>query len=291
MQLVFHTGSHFSEEERLIKCLLRNKDRLRARGVAVPGPARYRKILRQSLAAMSKAEPATNAREVLLDAFLDQESADRVLLSNAHIFGAPRAAVRGGLFYPFAPERVSHLADVFCTDDIEIFMAVRNPATFVPKCFEKSPHDTLADFLKGTDPLSLRWSATVERMRAAAPEVPITLWCNEDAPLLWSQIIREMAGLDHGDHVIGGFDLVGEIMSESGRVRFEDYMASKPMLNEIQTRRVMSAFLDKFACEDALEEQINMPGWTHDLIDALTEDYEEDVHRIARIPGVQVIAP
>jgi hypothetical protein len=40
--------------------------------------------------------------------------------------------------------------------------------------------------------------------------------CNEDTPLLWPQIIREPAGLELGEEIIGEFDLLNEIMSRGG---------------------------------------------------------------------------
>jgi hypothetical protein len=291
MQLVFHTGAHFTEEERLIKCLLRNKEHLSARGVVVPAPGKYRKLLRHSLEAMSHASPTADAREVLLEVILEKAQAERVLLSNAHLFGAPRAALRRGMLYPHAPERMSHLADVFRTDEVEVFMAIRNPATFLPCCYEQTSHKSMADFLDGADPLQLFWSDTLNQMREAAPEIPITVWCNEDAPLVWSQIIRAMGRLAHGDQIIGGFDLLGEIMSKDGMARFVAYLENKPNMNEMQLRRVMAAFLEKFVIEDAIEEEIDLPGWTAELMDALTEAYDEDLHAIGRIPGVQVITP
>lgn len=291
MQLVFHTGAHFTEEERLMKCLLRNKERFRERGVSVPGPGKYRKLLRETMGAMAQSAVAADAREVLLDAILDDENADRVLLSNAHFFGAPRAAVRKGLLYPNAAQRMAHLVEIFGNDDLELFMAVRNPATFLPICFKKSPREDMPDFMGGVDPRAVRWSDTFRRIREAAPEVPITVWCNEDAPLLWSQIIREIGGLEHGEMVIGGFDLFGDIMSKEGMARFVAYLKSKSTMTEIQIRRVMVAFLEKFAIEEKVEEEIDMPGWTEELVHELTEIYDEDVFAIERIPGVQLISP
>ena len=291
MQLVFHTGAHFTEEERLMKCLLRNKERFRERGVSVPGPGKYRKLLRETMGPMVQSAVAADAREVLLDAILDDENADRVLLSNAHFFGAPRAAVRKGLLYPNAAQRMAHLVEIFGNDDLELFMAVRNPATFLPICFKKSPREDMPDFMGGVDPRAVRWSDTFRLIREAAPEVPITVWCNEDAPLLWSQIIREIGGLEHGEMVIGGFDLFGDIMSKEGMARFVAYLKSKSAMTEIQIRRVMVAFLEKFAIEEKVEEEIDMPGWTEELVHELTEIYDEDVFAIERIPGVQLISP
>lgn len=291
MQLVFHTGAHFTEEERLMKCLLRNKETFSARGISVPGPGKYRKLLRQTVSAMSENSPAAGARDVLLDAILDGEKTERVLMSHANFLGAPKSVVRKGLLYPDAAERVAHLASIFHGDELEIFMAVRNPATFLPACFAKSAQDDVSDFMRGADPRDLRWTDTFVRIRAAAPEIPVTVWCNEDAPLLWSQIIREIGGLEHGETVVGGFDLVADIISKEGMERLTAYLKSKPEMTEIQIKRVMVAFLEKFALDEEIEEEIDLPGWTDELVEELSEIYDEDVFALSRIPGVTLISP
>ncbi|TMM54106.1 hypothetical protein [Sulfitobacter sabulilitoris] len=291
MQLVLHTGAHFTEEERLMKCLLRNKGDFAKRGVAVPGPGKYRKLLRETLAAMQDTAPSPGAREVLLDAILDDEPADRVILSNAHFFGAPRAAVRQGLIYTEAPKRLAHMTKLFPHDQIELFMAIRNPATFLPAAFDQSPREEMDDFVGGVDPRAIRWSDTLLRIREAVPDIDITVWCNEDTPLIWAQIIRELAGLEHGEKIIGGFDLLSDIMSKEGMLRFRAYLKAHPVMTEVQKRRVIAAFLDKFAIEEEIEEELDMPGWTDALVNDMTEVYDEDVFEIQRIPGVQVIAP
>lgn len=275
----------------MVKCLLRNKELLSSRGVAVPGPKRYRKLLRDFIIAMQDAPPAPDAREILLDVILDEARADRVVLSTAHLFGVPHAILRDGIMYPRAPRRLSDLASVFAQDQIEVFMGIRNPATFLPACLEQSKQDTMAAFLKGADPRNIRWSETLRRMRQAAPEVAITVWCNEDAPLLWSQIVREMGSLEHGDHVIGGFDLLADIMTKEGMARFISYLKSKPNMSEIQLRRVVAAFMEKFAVEEALEEEVDVPEWNADLVEELTDIYDEDVLNLARIPGINLISP
>lgn len=290
MQLVLHAGAHFTEAERLMKCLLRNKEAFRDRGVVVPGPGRYRGLLRDTVAAMGETGVVHDARDLLLEAILDNEIADRVLLSHPHFFSWPRAAVRGGMLYPLAAERMAHLASIFRDDDIELFVTICNPASFIPASFEKNPRNDFMDFLDGTDPRDLRWSDTFAEIRQAAPEVPVTVWCNEDAPFLWSQVIREMAGMEHGEPVVGGFDLFGDIMSKEGMARFAAYLKSKPEMTEIHVRRVMAAFLDKFARDDAIETELDIPGWTDVFVEELTELYDEDVVAIGRIPGVELIS-
>lgn len=291
MQLVFHAGAHFTEEERLMKCLVKNKEAFGAQGVAVPGPGKYRKLLRDTMEAMEVSKPAENAREILLDAILDNENAERVIMSNGHFFSPVRLAVQDGLIYPKAPTRMVQMTEIFQQDQIELFMGLRNPATFLPEVFRHSPKDGLADFMGGVDPRELRWSDTLLRIRDAAPKVSITVWCNEDAPLIWPEILRELGGMDHGAHVEGAYDLLGEIMVEDGLVRFLAYLEEHPTMTDIQMRRVMMAFLDKFAIDEAIEEELDMPGWTDDLVAEMTQGYDEDVFDIARIPDVRVLSP
>ncbi|MEX0369940.1 MAG: hypothetical protein AB3N09_04860, partial [Tateyamaria sp.] len=215
----------------------------------------------------------------------------RMILSHMFLFGAPRACVRNGFIYEAAPERVAQLAALFRHDEIELFLAMRNPGTFLPSLFNNAPQDDMNAFLRGADPYTIRWSDTLSAIRAAAPDVTITTWCFEDMPMLWAQIIREMAGLEHGEKIVGGFDLLSEIMSKEGMQRFRAYLKSHPTMSEMQKRRVIAAFLDKFAIEDEIEEELNAPGWTEETIDAMTDAYEEDMERVARIPGVTFIMP
>ncbi|WP_223426614.1 hypothetical protein [Tateyamaria pelophila] len=291
MQLVLHAGAHFTEEERLVRCLLRNKEDFSRRGVAVPGPSKYRTILRETLAAMQDHTPAPDARDVLLDMILDDESADRMILSHLFLFGAPRACVRDGLIYEAAPHRMAQLASLFPNDEIELFLALRNPATFLPALFTAAPQQDMNAFLRGASPYEIRWSDTLHAIRDAAPQITVTTWCFEDMPLLWAQIIREMAGLEHGEKIIGGFDLLSDIMSAEGMQQFRAYLKIHPTMTEIQKRRVISEFLGQFVIEDAIEEDLNAPGWTDEIIDTMTEIYDEDMAEVAHIPGVTFITP
>ncbi len=80
-------------------------------------------------------------------------------------------------------------------------------------------------------------------------------------------------------------------MSSQGLSRFKDYLNEHPGMSEIQKRRVIAAFLEKFGLEDELEEELDLQGWTEELVQSLTEAYDEDVFLIERIPGVTLITP
>jgi len=290
MQIVLHAGVHETDEDRLLKCLLKNKD-FAAGGVAVPAPARYRKLLRDAMHALANGEPSPKARDVLLDAILEGDTPDRMILSNHSFFGVPNMAVTRGALYPAAEKKLIEFRQLFPNDQVELFLAVRNPATFLPAVYEKSKYESFVDFTGGTDPTSLLWSEFIRRIRQALPDMPITVWCNEDTPLIWGQIIREAAGIEHNRKVIGSFDLLHEIMTKEGMKRFRAYLKQHPVMTEIQKRRVISAFLDKFAIEDAIEQELDLPGWTEELVDELSDIYDEDIFSLERIPGVHLITP
>ena len=73
--------------------------------------------------------------------------------------------------------------------------------------------------------------------------------------------------------------------------RFAAYLKSHPEMTEIQKRRVMFALLNKFAFEKKIEEELTLAGWTKDLIDDVTDVYQEDMLDVQRITGVNLIAP
>ena len=228
---------------------------------------------------------------MILDDVLDDAKPDRVVMSNENLFCVPKLAVSGGVLYPKAEERLARFTELFDTAQVELFMAVRDPASFLPAVFAEAPHSSFLDFMDGTDAMEIRWSALIRRIRAAVPDVAITVWCNEDTPLIWGEVLREVAGVDPTVELDGAYDLVEEIMSKEGLKRFHAYMADHPGMTEVQKRRVISAFLDKFALDDEIEEELDLPEWTEDFVESLSAQYEEDTFEIARIPGVQMITP
>ena len=291
MQVIFHCGAHGTEEDRLLKTLLRNKDRFRGNGTAVPGPGKYRYLLKDCIAALQEGTATPDSRDVLWDAILEEEQADRVLLSNAHFFGSQRQAIEENQFYPEAEARLLSMQQLFSNDQLELYIGLRNPATLLPVLLENANPQRKAEVLSGLDPYHLRWSDLLIRLRHAAPNVPITVWCVEDMPLIWGQIIRDMAGLDVDARIEGGMDLLSAIMDREGMRRLRSYLAQHPDLSEMHKRRVFAAFLDKYANEDELEEEIDLPGWTEAMVDTVSEIYEEDMDQVQRIPGVTMIAP
>jgi hypothetical protein len=293
MQITLHLGVQCTDEDRLLKGLLKNVGDLRKDGICIPGPGRYRTLLSDTLNTLGEATPAPEAREVLLDAILDEdpETVRRLVLSHENLLSVPKLALSGGRLYRKLEQRLPAMARLFPGDGIEIFVGLRNFATYLPAVYHSTPHGSFDEFLSGADPMHLRWSEMIARIRTALPEAPLTAWCNEDTPLIWGELLHEMAGIDTDRKITGAFDLFSEIVSPEGMERFRAFLKENPTVNETQTRRVMMAFLDKYALDEAVEEELDLPGWDAAYVDMLTELYDEDVWQIGQMPGVTLIEP
>lgn len=291
MQIAFHIGVNATDDERILRSLIRSSDRLAAAGVALPGPGRYRTLLRDTIESMGASEPPDGVRDILIDAITSMTDARRMVLSNANFLSNPNRIFRGGEFYGEAARRMRILGQLFPGDELSVFMALRNPATFIPAAWSLARQSTLADFLGTVDPRALRWSELAGRMREAAPDIPLTIWCNEDTPLLWSKILHRLAGEDVAGPMEGAHDLIETIMTPAGFARLLSYLESHPPASESQYRRILSAFLDKYALREEIEEEFDIPGWDTPMIADLTEAYEADMELIAGIEGVTFLRP
>jgi hypothetical protein len=202
-----------------------------------------------------------------------------------------RRVFEGGIFYALAEQKLVGLANLFPDDEIEIFLGMRDPATFIPAVFGDSPVNSYDTFMQGLDPAHVRWSDLIARIRAILPRATITTWCNEDTPLIWAQLIRELDGIDPLTKITGGFDLLSAIMSAEGMKKFVGYLKANPPQTETQKRRIIAAFLEKYALDEEVEDEVDMPGWTDEYVTHLTALYDEDIYRVERMEGVNFIAP
>lgn len=290
MRIVYHLGAHCTDDERLVRCLLKNRAALAAEGIVVPGPTRYRTLLRDT-AMQLRGQPASrDTQALLLDQIMDEDRAERLVLSWENFMGYGQGAV-GPVLYPAAAERMAAFAQIFPEIAIEFHLAIRNPATFVPSLRGKLAARHPEAIPPDADPTALRWSAVVLALRQAVPDAPLTVWCDEDTPLLWPEVLRAVSGHAEATRLIDTDEVLAEIMVPEGLARLQGYLQAYPPADPVQRRRIVSAFLDKFARPEAVEQELDMPGWDADLIAAATEAYDRDVARLARIEGVTLLLP
>ncbi|SDW49410.1 hypothetical protein [Roseicitreum antarcticum] len=290
MKIIFHLGVHMTDEERLLRCLIKNRDVLSREDIAVPGPGKYRALLRNTLVELDGAPAAPQAEQALYDQLLDGAAARRLVLSSDSFLAQPRWSLNRDHLYPSAAERCPQLMNLFPSAKVEFHMAVRNPATLLPALAQTVGEDAFQTLLQTLDPSQLRWSDTVAMIRKACPGAPITLWCDEDTPFIWPEILRAVSGHSEGIRLGHTYDWFKPVMREEGLQKMMSWLSSHPPETEEQRRRIVAAFLDKFMAEEVSATPA-LIGWTEDTMDALTELYEQDIDQIAEIDGVTLITP
>ncbi len=292
MEIVFHIGVHCTDDDRLVKSLLKNRDVLADHGVAVPGPGRYRRQIGEIVAGL-RGDPSTDGSErALIEEILDDETAHRIILSNESFISMVSRTVEDGILYPRA-FKSGWLRNTFPNASVEFAMGLRNPATFLPAIYErrKDPEMSFEEFLGGMDLDQIYWSEVIERLQASAKGARFTVWCDEDTPLLWGEIMREVTRLDISTPLDGGLDIARSILTREGGEKLTAFLDNHPPANELQRRRQVAAFLSKFAQPDLLEVEIDLPPLSEEKIAQMTAAYDEDVERIAHMPGVTLLTP
>lgn len=290
MRIVYHLGAHCTDGERLIRCLLKNRGVLAEQGIVVPEPARYRNLLRDTATALKGQAASLDTQAIVLDQIMDEHEADRLVLSWENFLSFPQWVLRGSL-YPAAGERIRAFTQVFPQIEAEFHLAIRNPATFLPELHSRQKGKSFDEFLDGADPFDLRWSDTIRDILAQNPGVPLTIWCDEDTPLIWPEVLQAVSGHEPGTLLTDTNELLRQLMTDDGLARMQGYLESHPPASVLQRRRIVSAFLDRFALPEMIDMEVEIPGWTEQGVARLTRAYEEDVARIAALPGVTFIAP
>ena len=149
-----------------------------------------------------------------------------------------------------------------------------------------------AEFTENMQVHAVAWSEMLRRLTMTHPDCPVTVWCNEDTPLIWGGASAGHRGRRHGGSARG--------QGRAGRADHGPPPASGGCRNtcarnrrrpEAQRRRVVSAFLGRYAVEDRFEETVSLPGWTEAFMDELSEAYDADMAMVAEIPGVTFLTP
>lgn len=291
INIVYHLGAPHTDNDQITWSLRKDAQLLADNGVMMRRPKEYRPQLKEMIVKLQGEVPSVGEQENLLGSIIRSQEVDRLIMSDARFLGVPSWMMYGGVFYKNAAKNTARIRDLFPDNPCEFFLGISNPANFIPAVFDAQSEKTYEKFLDGTDLASIRWSDVIRQIQEENPDCPLTVWCNEDTPIIWPTVLRELSGLDPQTRLQGELDIIQEIMSPDGVELLVKYLDERPTLTEVQRRRIRGIFLEKFYLDDAVEEEIDLPGWTDETIHALTRIYDDDVERIERLPGVNFIAP
>ena len=288
MQILFHLGAHCTDDGLLIRSILKNRAAFAAEGIGVPGPGRYREILGEVSTDLRGKAADEDTEAQIVEAIRDDDTAHRIVLSNENFLCRTNVVLAEDGLYPKA-QKSAWLRQCLPSHEAEFALGIRNPASFVPELLRLTGQgeEALDDVSIG----DLLWSEAIADIAVANPGCRIVVWCHEDTPFIWSEIIREVTGHDPFTQIDGEFDMLDRIMSPEGMSRLTEFLETRQVTSQSKRRRAVSAFLDAHAIDDEIESEVDLPGWTAEMIAMLTEQYDDDVERISAMPEVTFITP
>ncbi len=291
MQVVFHLGVHATDEDRLLRSLLRNRETLSRLGVAIPAPGRYRTALRETLQSLQGGAASSAAQKALLSRIADSDAPRRIVFSHDSFLCMASRALSPEGFYARAGRQVAAMSRLFDGADCEFHLALRNPATLVPALMARTEGADYSAFMHDLDPLRLSWVPVVQALRHAVPDARLVVWCNEDSPVLWPDLVRCLAGTGAETALCGGTDLVDQLITPAGRNGLEAALAANPPSSPAGLRAVLASHLEQHARPGALDAQIALPGWDDALVADMTASYDADIAEIGAMKGVDLVLP
>ncbi len=291
MDIALHLGAHLTDEGQFRNCLRANQDSLSRAGIVVPRPRDCLALVVEAANQVSEGEEAPDFMPSLCSAVGADEGTRRLVLAAPGLLARLPEVLDGRVLYPQAGPRLQALRKLFEGQSVEIFFCIRNPATYVPAFLANAKAKHAAKVQQNLAGEALRWSQLVTDFRMFWPEARLTLWCDEDTPFLWHQLLEKVAGVAPEGGFAGSYQWFDSVMVDGGAEKLEAYLAASPPVDEEHRQKVIAAFLDKF-CDDAkLDVDISATGWDEAQLDVLTQLYEDDVAQIARMEGVQVLQP
>ncbi len=284
--IALHIGAPETDREQLTWSLRKDAGTLLEQGVLVRRPGLYRSRLSRMLDRVGTEYITDIERAGLLDSILRGGPADRVFLSRSNTLGAPAWMLNGDCLFQNAGRNTGDLRDLFADHPCELFLGLRNPATLIPAVFGVQGERGWEAFGAGTDFLGLRWSEVVAEILEDCPDCPMTVWCHEETPLIWPEILRRAAGLGPDFAFSGELDMLGQLLSEEAIGELASALDAQPELSDEERRQLKARFVEEHMLEDVVEQEIDLPGWSQGMIDAMTETYLADLEQIRGMPYV-----
>ena len=290
ISIIYHLGAPYTDNDQMTWSIRKDNELVSKHGVMMRRPKEYRPHIKKMLGELKGEDPSIADQETLMTSLIRNQPIDRFIMSDTSYLGSPLWMFTNGIFYQNAGKNTAALRNLLPNNPCEFFLGISNLDSFIPAAFEDQDKKGYQQFTGNADLNSLRWADVIHSIKEANPDCPITVWCNEDTPIIWPTILREITGLDPQTRLHGELDIIRNIMSEDSVDLLIKYLDERPALTEIQRRRIRAIFLEKFALKDEIEEEIDLPGWTEETIDMLSENYDEDIEEIQRISGVNLIS-
>ena len=291
MEIALHLGAHLTDEGLLDKCLRKNRSELADAGIVVKRTSNYLNLMRGAANDLANGNDTPDFMAKLLEALNAPEDSRRLVFSAPGLMTQLSQVTDGTILYPGAMARIACYRHLLAGTDAEIFIAFRNPASFIPALLQHVLDFERAEILENLRPEELRWSLYIDEIRQGWPEASVTVWCDEDTPFIWHRLLRLVSNYEPETEFKNSFNWFDSVMLKGGAAKLAAYLEANPPVDEAHRQQVISAFLDKYCDPAKLDVDVSIAGWDEARTDVISELYEEDTAKIRQMEGVKFISP
>ncbi|WP_368345475.1 hypothetical protein [Pelagovum sp. HNIBRBA483] len=207
ISLSLHLGAHKTASTHLQHALKAHEEQLIAAGVRFYGPQYLRERDRSIPQMFGVGTAATTGRSAPLQLEFLAKDSDRVILSEENFLGKlfDERGVVGEPLYPLADMRINGLSQRLPHSKLRVFLAVRRPDTFLNSIYSQVLFGGLMlppeRFRERNDVSAVSWLGLVQRIARIPAISEVFLWCYEDYPKNFTQIIERLVGPGLGAYV------------------------------------------------------------------------------------------
>jgi len=281
MDIVFHLGAHCTDDGKLMRSLLRSRGAFADGRVEIPGPRSYRVLLRETIGILHGATASAEVQSLLLDGMTETDDAERVILFHENLICLPPKVLSPAGLYPMAPDRIAAMRGLFPDHHCRFQIAMLHPALMIWGLLARNVAADYTALMAGIAPKILRWRPLVEAILEKNPDIDLTLWCHEDAAVLWPEILRDLVGLPDTMPLEGDADMALTLLTDTGTEALARSFRETPPRDGVERTERLTDALARNANPALVEQALDYPGWTEAAVTKMTRTYEADCAALA----------
>lgn len=291
MQIVFNCGAHSTNCNRVMQTMQKNQTWLDSNRIEAIPPKRHSSLFGNAINSLNGGVATEEMEDLLLDSLLMSKDTQRAIMATPGLLGTPNQVIGKAGLYPTIGSRLAALANLFPSCDVEFFLAIRNPATLLSEVMEEVPIKDQNTFLSSCFYYQIRWNDTIRRLVKALQGQRLVIWCYEDLPLIWPEVMRNLISMPQDVGLQGNLIYMHDLLNKAGLEKLSEEMSARDQISIAARRALHSHLLQEYQVEDAIEQEIYLPGWTQEIVDEVSQKYYSDIAEIAVLPGVEFIMP
>ncbi len=280
-----HFAIPFYAGDQLVRSLIEISASLRKTGVSVPDPKKYRDIFGRKI--RGEEGGAFMPLEIERMSEILDETADLIILSFNDLMAPPANIFDGGVIYGEAHHRIEYLRNLFPNREMTLFFSAANPGSVMAAMLNSGAMN--ADRAQKMSQVRPLWCELTELIDTYHPDLPVILWANEDTPVTWPAVLREILGLEEGTAVPGGLHMAGALLDGKARAALASEIKTAAPKSEWALMNILDGFLSKNVDRERTEFEVDHPGWDQETLDDFTLLYEQDMDACLDLEQVSVM--